>query len=101
MLVEIRVKPPRDWKVDKAKLYFPPHALVYALRIEDHGDLVKLFFDVTPERITRIENGRFEVLIARSQRMDGYILRRWRYIEPVNVAILSQMGGKEPSPKSR
>jgi len=37
-------------------------------------------------------------LIARSQRMDGYILRRWRYVKPMDMAILSQMGGKESSP---
>ena len=101
MIVEIHVKPPRDWKVDKAKLCFPFHGLVYASRIEDRGDLVKLLFNISPGQLTHIENDRFEVLVARSQRMDGYILRKWRYIEPVNVAILSQMGGKEPSPKSR
>jgi len=88
MLVEIHVRPPRDWRpVDKAKLYFPPHALIYASRIEDDGDLVKLFFDVSHERIIHIENRRFEVLIAKSEKMDGYTLRKWRYIEPVNVAI--------------
>ena len=99
MIVEVHVRPPEDWRpIDRAKLYFPPHALVYALRIEDHGDLVKLFFDVTHDRIIHIENGRFEVLIAKSEKMDGYILRKWRYVEPVKVSILSQIGEKEPSP---
>ena len=88
MIVEVHVKPPKDWRpIDRAKLYFPPHALTYASKIEDRGDLVKLFFDVTRDRIIHIENGRFEVLIAKSEKMDGYTLRKWRYIEPVNVAI--------------
>jgi len=88
MLVEIHVKPPGDWRpVDRAKLYFPPHALIYASRIEDDGDVVKLFFDVSPNRMIHIENERFEVLIAKSEKMDGYTLRKWRYVEPVEVAI--------------
>ena len=66
---------------------FPPHALIYASRIEDDGDVVKLSFDVSPNRMIHVENGRFEVLVARSEKMDGYTLRRWRYVEPVKVAI--------------
>ena len=82
------MRPPEDWRpIDRAKLYFPPHALIYASKIEDHGDVVKLFFDVTPERIIHVEDGRFEVLIAKSEKMDGYTLRKWRYVEPVEVAI--------------
>ena len=88
MLVEIHVKPPRDWRpVDRAKLYFPPSGLIYASRIEDDGDIVKLFFSVSLNRIIHVENGHFEVLIAKSEKMDGYILRKWRYTEPVKVAI--------------
>ena len=88
MIVEVHVRPPKDWRpVDKAKLYFPPSGLIYASRIEDDGDVVKLFFDVSPNRMIHIENERFEVLVAKSEKMDGYTLRKWRYVEPVEVAI--------------
>jgi len=88
MIVEVHVRPPEDWRpIDRAKLYLPSHALVYASKIEDHGDLVKLFFDVSPGHIIHVENRRFEVLIAKSEKMDGYVLRKWRYVEPVEAAV--------------
>jgi len=87
-MIEVHVRPPKDWRpVDKAKLCFPFHGLVYASRIEDRGDLVKLFFNISPGQLIHMENDRFEVLVARSQRMNGYVLRRWRYVEPVKVAF--------------